>query len=52
MTVVGLSTGTPGERERFIDVRDVAGKETADDSRQRKDPPESRMVLEVLITRQ
>jgi hypothetical protein len=37
LLVVSFPVGTPGEVEGFIDVRDVAGKETADDGRQRKE---------------
>jgi hypothetical protein len=37
LLVVRFPMGAPGEVEGFVDVGDIAGKETADDGRQRKE---------------
>lgn len=49
--VVRLSVGTPGEVEGFVDVGDVAGKETANDGRQRKEASVAWVVADRLQDR-
>lgn len=49
--VVRFPMGTPGEVEGFIDVGDIAGEETADDGRQRKEASVAWVVADGLRDR-